>query len=344
MSFVKKSTHLQRYTTEGHPDLGRKMDGYWHNVRRISMEKKKMFRNVKLSNHWVNDGCVTVVTKKCEALLDKHGKPEDGDKNIIPFIYGVHCRPCEIMWMWMCHKAKNRRTNLMPLSQQSSNVACRTLSSSLWFLGTEKPIHAHGPKIGYDWIMLGISPAIFWNTWVPYCQCRAHMLYTYMYIHNYTYESMNTLNPFSSSCSNMFLSSLLILSVLPLSWVSLWACTFGRAGKKGSSSVLCVKVSMFPWWWQMVALFTIYIAPERWRNRILNQLLMFVFKLNPLKPPPCCKISLFLVNFSSTRPRCPWQSPPWTWRFHRAGTLRWDPPPKGAWAIPTKSTALIYII
>lgn len=92
-------------------------------------------------------------------------------------------RPCEIMWMWMCHKAKNRRTNLMPLSQQSSNVACRTLSSSLWFLGTEKPIHAHGPKIGYDWIMLGISPAIFWNTWVPYCQCRAHMLYTYICIY-----------------------------------------------------------------------------------------------------------------------------------------------------------------
>ena len=156
MSFVKKSTHLQRYTTEGHPDLGRKM----------------LMMVVSLS-----------LQKKCEALLDKHGKPEDEDKNIMPFIYGVHCRPCEIMWMWMCHKAKNRRTNLMPLSQQSSNVACRTLSSSLWLLGTEKPIHAHGPKIGYDWIMLGISPAIFWNTWVPYCQCRAHMLYTYICIY-----------------------------------------------------------------------------------------------------------------------------------------------------------------
>ena len=150
---------------------------------------------------------------------------------------------------------------------------------------------------------------------------------------------MNTLNPFSSSCSNMFLPSLLILSVFPLSRASLWACTFGRAGKTGSSSVLRVQdVPMMVAW---LLFFTIYIAPERWRNRILNQLLMFVFKLNPLEPPPCCKISLFLVNFSPTRPRCPWQSPPWTWRFHRVGTLRWDPPPKRAWAIPTKSTALI---
>lgn len=92
MSFVKKSTHLQRYTTEGHPDLGRKMDGYWHNVRRISMEKNvsecqttELMMVVSLS-----------LQKKCEALLDKHGKPEDGDKNIIPFIYGVHCR--QTMW------------------------------------------------------------------------------------------------------------------------------------------------------------------------------------------------------------------------------------------------------
>ena len=68
-----------------------------------------------------------------------------------------------------------QRTNLRPLSQQSSNVACRTLSSSLWFLGTEKPIFANGPKIGYDWIMVGIFP-IFRNTWVPYCHCRAPIL------------------------------------------------------------------------------------------------------------------------------------------------------------------------
>lgn len=47
---------------------------------------------------------------------------------------------------------------------------------------------------------------------------------------------MNTLNPFSSSSSNM-LPSLLILSVFPLSRVSFCACTFGRAGRKGSSSV-----------------------------------------------------------------------------------------------------------